>query len=231
MGFCDSGQSQSNQTKWVDPLGPSASQGGTGAPELRNQLFNYLGGYLPSSTQAGQTYASALQSQANNPIWGQVASNASKNAAGDYLAGSPVLDRALAQQAGQARAAAAGSDARIRSQYAKNGMSFSTGNQQAQEANEGATNASINANNSNAYLQNYLAERQNQNNAGNQYASAAAAPLSYLGQVSGAYTQPLSQAGNLLSGLSSGGQTITTGSSGVYSPSTGSDILNGLGAL
>lgn len=230
-GFCDNGQSQQNQTKYIDPLGPGAGAGGSGAPELRSQLFNYLGGSAPALQKSGQAYAQALQSTAANPIWGEAENNATANAQGRYLNGSPQLDRAMATQAGQTMAHAAGDNARIRSQYQKNGMAFSTGNQQAQEGETAAAGASAANTNAQTYLQNYLAERGNQNNAAGQYASSAAAPLSYLSGVSGALTQPLSQAGNLLSSLSSGGQVITTGSSGVSTPGLGQSIQSGIGSL
>jgi hypothetical protein len=114
---------------------------------------------------------------------------------------------------------------------AKNGMDFSTASQQAQQAANAAASATAGRTEAEARGQNYLGERANQNAAGSMLQQATSAPLSYLGQVSGAATQPLTQAGNLLSGLSSGGQIYGTGSNGSYSPSMGSSILNGIGAL
>lgn len=238
MGFCDSGQSQTNKGQYIDPLGPTsigphgrAVYAPTGAPQMRTQLFNYLGQYQPAMNAAGQSYASGLQSAAANPGWAQAADLANKTMAGDYLHGSPELDAAMTANTRQAMASAADSGARIKSQMGMNGMGFSTANQEAQQAN--TASAAANAANTNAqtYLQNYLSERQNQNNAVNNLATATSTPLNYLQGVSGAMEQPLTQAGNLLSALSSGGQVFTSGTSGSYSPSMGSSILQGIGGL
>ncbi len=139
----------------------------------------------------------------------------------------------MATNQAAALADAANETARLKSTYGRNGMAFSTAAQQADQAARAAANARASQTNAGAYLQNYLAERGNQNNAVGLLGQATQAPLSYLGQVSNAYASPLTQAGNLLSGLSSGGQVITTGTSqsGTYSPSMGSNIMNGLGAL
>lgn len=237
MGFCDSSQGQQNQTGWSDPLGPTSFNGSqpvfsaTGAPQMRSQLFNYLGGYLPTTTQSGANYASALTSAASNPTWNTLQANAGKTAAGNYLAGSPQLDTAMANNRAATMASSANDNARIRSEFAKNGIGFSTANQQAEQANTAAAGATAQNTNAQTYLQNYLSERQNQQNAGNTLAQAQGTPLNYMSGISSAYTTPLSQAGNLLSALSSGGQVFSTGTTGSYSPSTGSSILNGIGAL
>jgi len=234
MGFCTDSQSQSNNGQWVDPLGPSsvgangkASYGATGAPQIRTGLFNYLQSYEPQMMQAGSNLAARLQQAGNSPAWSNAVEQANRNLAGDYLEGSPAIDR----QAAQTLASAANEDARIRSQFAKNGASFGTAEQQAEQANRAAATAGANATNAQTYAQNYEAERANQNNAGNQLATSLSAPLNYLSQVSGAYTTPLTQAGNLLSALSSGGQVFSTGSSGSSNPGIGQSILAGIGAL
>lgn len=228
-GFCDSSQDQKNNTQYVDPLGPSS--GGNGAPQLRGQLFDYLSQNLGNSVNSGQTYANALTAAAANPAWQTVQGNAQKSAAGDYLNGSPQLDSAMAQNVAQAQRGAADENARIRSTFAKNGMAFSTADEQAQQTNSAAANAQAANTNAQTYLQNYLSERGNQVNAGNALAQGQQAPLSYLSSIPGAYTNPLTTAGGLVSGMASGGQMITTGTSGQYSPSAGSDVMNGLGSL
>jgi hypothetical protein len=212
----------------MDSLGPSLAKGGTGAPELRSQIFDYLQGYMPQMNQAGATYANALQKAAGDTGWQSAQDVARRTAAGDYLNGSPALDRATAWNRAQTEADAANQNARIRSNYAQNGMGFSTGAQEAQQSNNAAANANASATNANTYLQNYLTERGNQNNSGQMLGQAQQGPLSYLGNVSGAYAQPASQIGQLLSGLSTG-QVVQTG--GTYSPSLGSSILQGVGAL
>lgn len=229
-GFCDDSQSQKNTSKWIDPLGPRGARG-TGAPQMRDQLFGYLRSNQGAMNQAGQDFAGELKSAATDPGFRSAGNLARREIAGDYLGGSPELNRAMAYNRAASISSAADQDARIRSNYGRNGMAFSTGAQQAQQAGRAAANTAAEQTNAQAYLQNYLAERANQNNAVNALAAAKQAPLSYLSGVSNALISPLTQAGNLLSGLSSGGQVISTGSSGTYSPSLGSDIMNGVGAL
>ena len=183
--------------------------------------------------QAGTNYANALTTASQNPGWATAADNANKTASGAYLNGSPALDTAMAQNRAQTMATSANNDARIRSQFGQNGLNWSTGNEQAQQANDAAANAQAANTQAQTYLQNYQAERANQNNAGSMLQQATSTPLSYLGQVPGAYTAGLSGPAGLLSGLSSGGQVITTGSnsSATDNPSLGSSILSGVSAL
>jgi hypothetical protein len=198
---------------------------------MRSQVFNYLSGAMPQMAQAGQDYAAALKGAASNAGWGQEAKLAQDTLAGKYLNGSPQLDRALATNRAAAQADAANQTARIRSGYGKNGMGFSTASQQADQSNRASANAQANQTNTQAYLQNYLAERGNQNNAGSMLAQAVGTPLNYMGGVSGAYASPLGQIGNILSALSSGGQSIATNSHAIDSPSAGSSVLSGIGSL
>lgn len=236
--FCQDNQSQRVNNSWMDPLGPTSvgpggrpNFGATGAPQMRSTLFNYLGGYIPGMAQAGQNYASALGKAASDAGWNQAAGVARGNLAGQYLNGSPQVDRAIAANRNAQMADAANEGARIRSQYNQNGMGFSTGAQQADQANRTAAATQAAQNAANTYMQNYMAERANQNAAGQQLVQATAAPLNYLSQVPGAYTSGLTSAGNLLTGLSSGGQMFNTGASGSYNPSMGSSILNGFSGV
>lgn len=239
MGFCDSGQSTTNKTQWVDPLGPTSisPQGKrqtyepTGAPQIRSELFNYIRGARPGLIQSGETAATGLQRAAANPAWAQMQRNAGSAASGAYLHGSPELDRALAWNRASGRASAADETARLRSSYGRAGMSFSTGNQQASQAAQGAANARSEQTSAQALLQNYLAERSNQLSAADALAKAQGMPLNYLQGVTGAKLQPLAQIGNLLSALSSGGQVVQTGSNSSATPSAGGAILQGIGAL
>jgi hypothetical protein len=198
---------------------------------MRDSLFGYLRSNQGAMNQAGQDFAGALKTAANDAGFGSAGNLARGEIAGNYLNGSPALDRAMAYNRAASISSAADQDARIRSNYGRNGMAFSTGAQQAEQAGRAAANASAAQTNAQTYLQNYLGERANQNNAVNLLAAAKQAPLSYLSGVSNALVSPLTQAGNLLSGLSSGGQTITTGTSGTYSPSLGANIMTGLSGL
>lgn len=250
MSFCSGGTQSSgqtgtsNQNAWANPLGASSvGPGGhptftaSGAPQLGAQTLSYLGALMPQMNQAGQGYASALQGAAANPGWASAQSNAASTAAGNYLNGSPELNRALAQNQAAAGAGAANAAAQQKSLLAKNGMTWGTGQQQAEQAAQAQGNEAAAQTNALAYLQNYQAERQAQNNAGGQLAQAVGAPLNYLSQVPGAYSSGLTPAAQLISGLGSGGQIFSNGTAGntydagTTSPSTGSDVLNTIGAL
>jgi hypothetical protein len=247
MSFCGSGQQSStanqttNQNQWANALGASSiGPNGrpvfqaSGAPQLGAQALGYLGSSMPAMNAAGQNYASALTSAASNPGWGAAQTNAANTAAGDYLAGSPELNRALAENQATASAGAADAAARTRSTMNQNGMAWGTGNQQAEQGAVAQGNEAAAATNANAYLNNYQAERGAQNAAGGQLAQAQGAPLSYLGSVGGAYTSGLSPAATLISGLGSGGQIYSGGQgqqgydAGTVNPSTGQDIMNGI---
>lgn len=234
MGFCDSSQSTSAPPVWADPLGPTATgkrgraiYGTSGAPQLRTGIFNAMQGYQPALSAASDAAASRLTSGVNAPAWGEAQGLATRNLSGAYLNGSPQLDRAMAENRAATMGAAADATARLKSQYGRAGMGWSTANQQA--AQGAATTAAGEADRdaANTYLQNYQFERGNQNAAPGQYAQAAAAPFNYLSQGSSAILNPLQQQGNLLSALSSGGQVITPNTTQTLNPSLGSNIMNG----
>jgi hypothetical protein len=139
------------------------------------------------------------------PGWGQAQTLASNEMQGKYLNGSPELDNAMAQMRAGSNASTANTNAGIRSQFAQNGMSFGTGNQEAQMATQAANNASANNAEAQARLQNYQAERQLQSNAVNNYATATSTPLNYLAQDNTPYMTPLTDISQIVSGLSKGG--------------------------
>jgi len=238
MSFCQDSQRNVSNYGYSDPLGPTSMgpKGGpkfspTGAPQMRSRIFDYLGSSMPGMNQAGADYASALKSAAGDPGWSQAGDLARKTMSGNYLNGGPNLDRALATNRAAAMSEAADATARIKSGYGKNGMQFSTAAEQADLGTRAAASARANQVNASTYLQNYLAERGNQNQAVGMLGQAKQGPLSYLSQVGGAYSSPLAQAGNLISGMSSGGQVYNTGSTGTSSPSLGSNIMNGFSGV
>src|SRR5208282_651064 len=99
----------------------------SGAAQIGQQALNYVGQNMPASNAAGQASAAALQSAAANPGFGAAQTNAANTAAGDYLSGSPQLNRAMAENQAQAGAGAADAAARARSTLANNGMAWGTG--------------------------------------------------------------------------------------------------------
>ena len=244
MSFCNGQQGGTtlNQNDWMSALGPSyIGPNGrpistpSGAAQAGQQALSYLGGQGPTMDAAGQASAAALQSAAANPGFGAAQTAAANTAAGDYLSGSPQLNRSMAQTQAAAGAGAADAAAREKSMLNQNGMAWGTGQQQAEQAATAQGNEAAAQNNSLAYLNNYQAERGAQNQAGGQLAQAYAAPLSYLGAVPGAMASGTAQITPAISGLGSGGQIYSNGSQGYDSaetnPSTGSDILNTVGAL
>ena len=245
MSFCGSseqGQSNTaNNNQWQNALGPTSIQNGrpvftpSGAAQLGQQALNYLGGQAPAMNAAGQASAAALQGAAANPGFGAAQTNAANTAAGDYLAGSPALNRQLAQTQAAAGAGAADAAAREKAMLNQNGMAWGTGQQQAEQAATAQGNEAAAQNNAQAYLQNYQAERGAQNQAGGQLAQAYAAPLNYLSAVPGALASGTATAAPLISGLGSGGQIYSGGSqnyqAGTSNPSTGADIMNGMSSV
>jgi hypothetical protein len=242
MSFCNGSQGGNtlNQNSWMNPLGPSSTGPNgrpistpSGAAQLGQQALSYLGGQAPAMNAAGQASAAALQSAAANPGFGAAQTNAANTAAGDYLSGSPQLNRQLAQTQAAAGASAADAAARARSTMNENGMGWGTGQQQVEQAATAQGNEAAAQNNALAYLQNYQAERGAQNQAGGQLAQAYAAPLSYLGAVPGALSSGTAAAAPIISGLGSGGQLYSSGQTEnqITQPSTGADILNSIGSL
>lgn len=234
MGFCDSSQTTSAPPVWADPLGPTSTTkrgnavyGTSGAPQLRTGLFNAMQGYAPQLNGAAGQAANSLSAGMASPAWRESEQLATRNLAGANLHGSPELDRAMAENRAATMGAAADQTARTQSQFAKNGMGWSTANQQATQAGTAAAAGTAERDAANTYLQNYQFERGNQNAAPGQFAQAKAAPFNYLSQGSSAVMSPLAQQGNLLSALSSGGQVITPTSTQSVNPSLGSSILNG----
>lgn len=234
MGFCDSSQSTSAPPTWADPLGPTSTgkggravYGASGAPQLRTGIFNAMQGYQPQLSGASDAAAATLSKGMTNPAWQEGQNLATRNMSGAYLNGSPQLNTAMAENRAATMGAAADQNARTQSQFTKTGMGWSTANQQATQGATASAAGEADRNAANTYLQNYQMERGNQNAAPQQFAAASAAPFNYLSQGSSAVMSPLTQQGNLLSALSSGGQVVTPNTTQSINPSTGSSILNG----
>jgi len=237
-GGTTSTQGTNSPPVWADPLGPSslgkggvAQYGTSGAPQMRDSLFDYMKGMNPQLQSAAQSVASGANAGVNDPAYKTAQSNARQTIAGNYLEGSPQLNRAIAADTSRTIAGAADADARIKSEMAKSGMGFSTGAQQASEANKTAAATEAGRTSAGAYLQNYLAERQNQAAGSGQLQAAQSAPLQYLSQASSAAMAPSTAQGQLLQALSGGGQTITPKVDEWTHPSQFASFLNGMGGL
>jgi hypothetical protein len=207
MPFCNSTQKYTDSPQTVDTITGQGQQ-------QRSQIYNSLNANQGNINAGTQAYAGGLQQAAANPGWATAASEAAKTAGGSYLGGSPQLQGQLDANYNRALSASADQDARIRSQFARSGMSFSTANQQAQEANRAAAAGQAQGQNAQIIGQNYMAERQLQSQAPQALATATGVPLSYLGAVPGAYTSPLQTQAGLVQGLSTG--QVATPSTAVY---------------
>lgn len=214
MGSCFGTQKPRRITpQWYDPLGPSSvdSKGRqkfepSGAVEQRRAIFsdfNKMRGDLRNSPTAD-----AAAQAAANPGWSAAGDLATRTLRGDYLNGSPALDDALGKMRAATVAEGANNAADQRSQFARNGLSFSTANQQAQNNATTAGTASANAAEAGARANNYMAERQLQTQAPQMLEQATSQPLNYLQLQDMAKLIPLSQMAQIIAGLAGQGQVI-----------------------
>lgn len=208
--LCGSTNTVIPQTRdYNDPLGPNASgaMAPSGGPEMRAGIYSALQQLYPGIAADTQGAVDALKSGATNPGYTGAAQLANDEINGKYLNGSPQLDTAVASMRNNAQAEAANTAANIKSQYARNGLSFSTPQTQALQSNQAAATASSNNSENQMRLANYQAERTNQNNAVQTLDDATGTPINYLSQVNAAKTQPLSSIAQMVSGLSGGYST------------------------
>lgn len=202
------------QPNWYDPLGPAAmTRGGkpifapTGGVPLRTDVFNAIGAQIPAWMANADQSANLLGTAATDPGWEAAAKLARGEINGDYLNGSPALDNAMSSMRAASSATSANAAARARSQFAQNGMSFGTGNQEAEQNAAAGNTASANNAEAQARLQNYEAERGIQNQAPALLNSSLSSPINYLAQIPNQYLGPLSQITQIVSGLAGSGKT------------------------
>lgn len=207
MPFCNSTQKYTDQPTAVDTMTGQGQQ-------QRSQIYSNINANQGNINAGTQNYVNGLNTAASNPGWATAASEAGKTAGGAYLNGSPALQGQLNANYNRALSASADQNARIRSQFARSGMGFSTGNQQAQEANTAAAAGAAQGQNAQIIGQNYMQERQLQSQAPQELAAATGTPLSYLGAIPGAYLAPQQQQATITSGLSTG--QVATPSTAVY---------------
>lgn len=192
------------QPTYYDPLGPAKK----GGQAIRNNVFGVINNSLGRSQSDSAAAAEGARTAASDPAYAAAAENARRSIAGDYLHGSPELDRMLAQMRASGQREAANTQAGIRDQYSRNGMSFSTANQQAQQAAGAAATAKANEVESQARLANYTGERQNQLAAPQQLQAAQSIPLTYLQEAAGAPYSTLAPIAQLVQGLAGQGQLV-----------------------
>lgn len=224
--------------QWYDPLGPtsisydkngkpSERYSTTGAVPLRENIFSQVKANQPTVDASTGKLVSSLNTAAEDPGWAAAQDNARKTISGDYLSGSPQLDAAMAATRRSQMNAAADSSARNQANFARGGMSFSTGAQQADQSNRAAAAAAAGGTEAQARLANYEAERQNQIKGADQLQAAQAAPMNYLQNVTSALYNPLATEASLISGLSTGGPVAAPNSTIVKQPGA-ADYLQGV---
>lgn len=206
------GVSGGGQT-WADPLGPSGftKRGkplfnrATGAIPMRDWIFNDLNKIGDSARNGNMASIRAAKQFAHDPGFKYAADNARQSAHGDFLNGTPQLNAMIAKTRAASSAEGANAAANMRSQLARNGMSFSTVNQQAQAGVSAAARAQADAADAQARMANYTAERQAQINSPAALVAANAAPLDYLRYADAAQLSQLSQISQIIAGLAGGG--------------------------
>lgn len=178
MGFC--GKNKTNDVRWVDGLGP---EGVTGAPSRREEIYQNIDSVLPQTRRMSADSARAYQAAA--PTARSATGYTNKVLQGGYLNPAPQLTNAFeaARSAQDVRNQNVRNEALrnlendlsdTRSRYARNNMGFSTAANQAQDnarallnarlaEAENAANAQLAAREQGLVAQNYMSERQAQN--------------------------------------------------------------------
>ena len=189
---------------YYDPLGP----GRGGGPGMRAGVYKDLRALQPElMARAGEIHDRAA-SAAGNPGFVEATDLARSNIRGDRLRGSPELDTMVGRMRASGAREGANSAAGIRDQFARNGMTFSTANQQAQQGAQAANTARSGDTEAQMRLGNHVTERANQNNAVGQLEAAQSAPLNYLQMGANPELLPLAQIAAMVQGLSGNGQLV-----------------------
>lgn len=229
MAFC--GSNKAAPAQWFDSLGPdeSGKHGTTGGRPLREQIFSYVPGMIDSGYAAGNEAAAAARAGAG--MFSPVGAYGNKVLSGAYLNGSPALDRSLASTRAAsdiaarnalntARAGFSGQVDDTRSQLARSGMTYGTGNQQAAEASRAALEgalarseaervAQLAAGENQVRAQNYMEERKAQAQAPSFISAAAEKPFQLLSVIPSLQAGGLTPAAGLVGSLAGGGSAST----------------------
>lgn len=193
------------QVTQYDPFGVK-----TGGREERNYVFNQLDKARPQMEANRQATVDALKAGASNPGYAQAQALAQRTMSGDFLHGSPELENQIGQMRAASSREGADTEANLRDQFARNGMSFSTANQQAAQSNKALTTARANDTEAGMRMQNYAGERSAQMQAPQMLDAAVSAPINYLAQTSSAETAPMAQIAQIVAGLAGNGQVMAT---------------------
>lgn len=198
-----------------------------GAIDSMGGLFNKInsGSFQGDVGQATGNYINSLNSAASDPGIGAAYRSLLGTVKGDNLQSDLVnkyADQAFQSQVNQG----ADQAARTRSQFARGGVGFSTGNQQAQQADMAAAASKGAAARSGILSQNEQYERGLQQQAIPMLNQQIGVPASYLGQINNAMYAPLQSQANLTTQLL--GNNNVNQPTYLQQPGTGAQLANGV---
>lgn len=192
---------------YFGPFGEGSSTPNLDAMRLRSKIWSNMEGADQQANANTARLTGSINTAATNPGWGEAGQLAQKQIRGIYLNGSPQLQKQLDANQAAASRDAANQAADIRSGYAKNGVAFSTADQQAQQAAQAAANATAQKTNADIIAENYAKERQIQQASPDLLNTALTSPINIEGQANPALYDPLNKQAQLVTSLATGGST------------------------
>jgi hypothetical protein len=197
---------QTTQPTYTDAFGNRGPN--KQATKLRAGVWSDMQGLQPQANANTADVQTRLNSAENDPGFGQMGSLAREQIAGKYLHGSPELTNQINRIQAAGQRAGADSAANIKSMYARNGMTFGTANQQAQQASRAAYTAQAQDTAANLAASNYARERGIQNASGDELTASILNPANIAGQKNNSLYQNLNNRSGLITGLATGGTTM-----------------------
>lgn len=200
----------------------------TGAITSMQSLFNQLNGGKFQSQVQGNTdaYTSALKNAATSPGLSAAYNYALGGVQGKNLS-SPLVNKYADQAFNSQISAGADQTARTRAQMARGGVGFSTGNQQAADADMAAAASKGALARSGILSQNEQYERGLQQQNVGQLQQAVGMPASYLSQLNNALYSPIQTQAGITTGLLGGGTQVQQPTY-MANPSGGQQLAGGI---
>lgn len=175
------------------------------AIKLKTDIYNRIPQIRPQADQLNNQIIGGLQTASAHPLWQNMLQLSGDQMQGKYLNSPQALKDQSARMMQAAQRGAADQNADIRSSYARNGMRFSTANQEAEMASAAAARAKALDTASNIEAQNYQRERGIQQTSGDMAASAIEQPINIMAQTTKALYDPLQKEAGIIVPLGSGG--------------------------
>lgn len=195
MCFGGGGGTTTNTTTtnpiWYGSFGETSN--GTGLA-VRNGLYPQVTSAQALAQANNTNLTGQIQSAAQNPGWQTVQNLAQGQLQGDYLSGSAPLSDQIQSIQARAERDASNQASGIRDGMERAGIGFSTANQQAQQANSTAQRSAAMDMAAGVMSNNYARERGYQQSSPGMLDTSVSQPINYLGQLSGAYFDPLNKA-------------------------------------